>query len=137
MNNDKYTSLLLVKAVPCISKYNKTPFNVNVFYLSQNENSFVILIKVQDQSLTKGFPLMKVYYFEQKNKKKPRRVYYSTKRMKQKKKYVYQRREFIDRLCSRERKHVRVENRHIVVLIGDRGYVIGSRMKGHLRYGGV
>jgi hypothetical protein len=41
-----------------------------------------------------------------------------------------------DTLCSREQKFVQESGKHLVMLIGDRGYGYGSRITGFNRYGG-
>ncbi|KAL0137307.1 hypothetical protein V8B55DRAFT_1578093 [Mucor lusitanicus] len=67
-----------------------------------------------------------------------RQFYYTQTRAKQKRKYEYIKRKQIDLLCSQERQYVNNYNSksQTVLFIGNRGTGVGSRIKGHLRYGG-
>lgn len=67
-----------------------------------------------------------------------RDFYYSPKQMKRSRTYELQKQKYIDRLCSKEREYVSSsENTTPIMFVGDRGYGIGSAIKGHSRQGGV
>lgn len=64
--------------------------------------------------------------------------YYSPKRMKRRRTCELQKQKYIDRLCSKGREYVSSsENTIPIMFVGDRGYGIGSVIKGHSRQGGV
>lgn len=75
-----------------------------------------------------------------------RQFYHTQTKAKQRRYYEYTKRKQIDILCSQERKYIKSEDgeyikkrdRHnqSILFIGDRGTGVGSRIKGHLRYGG-
>ncbi|KAI9262954.1 hypothetical protein EDC94DRAFT_561190 [Helicostylum pulchrum] len=79
------------------------------------------------------------WYEKQKSARDPlRNFYYSSKRDKRKRTYELQKQKYVDQLCSKECKYVSSSGNTVPVLfVGDRGYGIGSRLKGHSRQGGT
>ncbi|KAI8887784.1 hypothetical protein K501DRAFT_330228 [Backusella circina FSU 941] len=65
-----------------------------------------------------------------------RSLYYSHSSMKATRKYELQKQRQVDVLCSSERKFVKGKKNPSIMFIGDRGYGVGSPIKGHLKYGG-
>ncbi|KAG1176861.1 hypothetical protein G6F70_003074 [Rhizopus microsporus] len=66
-----------------------------------------------------------------------RNFYYSPTRVRQKRTYELQRRRYIDKLCSNEHRYVKGSDKsQHIMFVGDRGYCVGSTIKGHLKYGG-
>lgn len=69
---------------------------------------------------------------------KLRNFYYSPKRIKKKRTKELKKRKYIDRLCEKERYHVSpLKNVKKIMFVGDRGYGIGSKLKGFNRCGGI
>ncbi|KAI8091495.1 hypothetical protein BDF21DRAFT_332254, partial [Thamnidium elegans] len=67
-----------------------------------------------------------------------RAFYYSQKHIKRRRTYELQKRKYVDRLCSNERNYVTSGSKSIpIMFVGDRGYGIGSTIKGHARQGGL
>ncbi|KAI8886531.1 hypothetical protein K501DRAFT_177409 [Backusella circina FSU 941] len=69
-------------------------------------------------------------------REKSRTLYFSERRMKERHSYELQKCKRIDRLCTEERKLISSPKQNTIMFIGDRGHDIGSRIKGHLKYGG-
>jgi hypothetical protein len=67
---------------------------------------------------------------------KSRGLYYSHAHMKMKKNYEHQKQKAVDIMCSFERKSIEAPFNSPTMFIGDRGHCVGSRLKGHLKYGG-
>ncbi|KAI8880116.1 hypothetical protein K501DRAFT_255692 [Backusella circina FSU 941] len=65
-----------------------------------------------------------------------RSLYYSHSSMKATRKYELQKQRQVDVLCSSERKFVKGKKNPSIMFTGDRGYGVGSPIKGHLKYGG-
>lgn len=62
-----------------------------------------------------------------------RNFYYSKKRVKLKRKVELQKRKFVDKLFSKERKYVSKGKKcRTIMFVGDRGYGLGSSIRGHL-----
>ncbi|GAA5809566.1 hypothetical protein MFLAVUS_002976 [Mucor flavus] len=67
-----------------------------------------------------------------------RDFYYSPKRNKKKRTKEFKKRKYIDRLCEKERYHVSpLKDVKKIMFIGDRGYGIGSRLKGFNHCGSI
>ncbi|KAI8876273.1 hypothetical protein K501DRAFT_308610 [Backusella circina FSU 941] len=63
--------------------------------------------------------------------------YHSNQRANQDKNLMLTNKRFRDKLCSKERKYsLAGEKKSLVMVIGDRGTGVGSRIKGHRRYVG-
>ncbi|KAI8879407.1 hypothetical protein K501DRAFT_276604, partial [Backusella circina FSU 941] len=60
-------------------------------------------------------------------RKKSRNLYFSETRMRQKRSYELQKQQFVDKLCSIERKFVSTRKAKPVMFTGDRGLGIGSQ----------
>jgi hypothetical protein len=66
-----------------------------------------------------------------------RDFYYSPTRVRQKRTYELQRRRYTDKLCSNEHRYVTGSDKsQHIMFVGDRGYCVGSTIKGHLKYEG-
>ena len=66
-----------------------------------------------------------------------RNFYYSPARVRQNRTYELQRRRYIDKLCFNERRYATGSDKsQHIMFVGDRGYYVGSTIKGHLKYGG-
>ena len=90
------------------------------------------------------------YIFMQENRQTMRDFYDTARSSKRRIRQEYLMKKAKERLCSRERKamnpkatHDRKKKqkatnpKHLVMMIGDRGFGVGSRIKKHLRYGGT
>ncbi|KAI8372191.1 hypothetical protein BD560DRAFT_446568 [Blakeslea trispora] len=91
------------------------------------------------------------YHFLQANRQTVRNFCDSSQRSKQAMKQEYFTKKIRDRLCSRERefanpklkkkdvkkKGKETQRKNLLMMIGDHGFGIGSRVKRHLRYGGI
>lgn len=62
-----------------------------------------------------------------------RNFYHSSEFANDVRKFEIQRQKCLDTFCSQERKH---SDKNPIMFIGDRGYGVGSRVKGFLKYGG-
>jgi hypothetical protein len=67
---------------------------------------------------------------------KSRQLYFSRTRMKRKFNYELQKRRARNRRSSKERQFAMDINKALIMFIGDRGHGTGSRIKGHIKYGG-
>lgn len=66
-----------------------------------------------------------------------RNFYYSNKQVSISKSVMFLNKRYRDRLCSKERRYAQGdEKKHLIMMIGDRGFGYGSRIKGFRRYGG-
>ncbi|KAL4210223.1 hypothetical protein AB4K20DRAFT_1968328 [Rhizopus microsporus] len=66
-----------------------------------------------------------------------RNLYYLPTRVRQNRTYELQMPRYIDKLCSNERRYVTGSDKsQHIMFVGDRGYCVGSTIKGHLKYGG-
>ena len=91
------------------------------------------------------------YHFLQANRQTVRNFCDSSQRSKQAMKQEYFTKKIRDRLCSRERefanpklkkkdvkkKEKEIQRKNLLMIIGDCGFGAGSRIRGHLRHGGI
>jgi hypothetical protein len=77
-----------------------------------------------------------VHRLKKENKGALQQFYRSNQQANQGKNVTLTNKRFWDRLCSTERKAVKVNKKSLVMFIGDRGTGVGSTIKGHRRYGG-
>lgn len=80
--------------------------------------------------------LNELYKIHTDSKKDLREFYFSNAMVKGKRRSELQLRRTKDLICSNERRFVAGKSKPIM-FVGDRGYGIGSSIKGHLRYGGM
>jgi hypothetical protein len=76
-----------------------------------------------------------VHRLKKENKGALQQFYHSNQQANQGKNVTLTNKRFRDRLCSTERKAVKVD-KSLVMFIGDRGTGVGSTIRGHRRYGG-
>jgi hypothetical protein len=88
------------------------------------------------ESVSSPEQAIKVHTEKKKHSDILRQFYYSNKIMSIDKSVQLWNSKCRDRLCAQERKSVEQNGKHLVMLIGDRGFGYGSRITGFNRYGG-
>ncbi|KAI8090738.1 hypothetical protein BDF21DRAFT_377949 [Thamnidium elegans] len=99
------------------------------------ERSFMDMNIEKAKNINEVDDMMNIKY---KHRNDLRKFYYSNAQIKLKRKTEIQRKKCFDKTCSSERQFISSkQNKHPIMLTGDRGYCHGSGIKGHLKYGGV